>query len=219
MWQFEILEPCFYSFLMEVSGRDQEKRTGTHILAHHKPSTEGDCTSRPGCELQEHPFCCSWHKYEAEIKGSSTFCGCKQIHHRPSVKGHKLLSARDTFQSRRGCPWQWHTAALCHINFSCSSLWFLSCFSVEGFFRGGGGKAHRILIKEIKVFYSICTFATEKLFFFNLDVPWYTWPKFFSAVPTFCERLEVTPKRVKFWKWNMKIDKPVHELQCLFSEN
>lgn len=66
------------------------------------------------------------------------------------------------------------------------------------FFRGGGGKAHRILIKGIKVFYSICTFATEKLFFLNLDVPWYTWPKFFSAVPTFCERLEVTPKHVKF---------------------
>lgn len=115
----------------------------------HKPSTEPDCTNRQGCELEQHPSCCSWYNCEAEIKGNGTFSGCKQIHQRPSVKGHKLLSAWDTFKNRCGCPWQWHAASLCHIPFSCSSLWFLSGFSVEVFLGEGEVRHTEHLAKEL----------------------------------------------------------------------
>lgn len=123
----------------------------THLspAGQHKPPTERDCTNRPGCELEQHPFCCSWRNYEAEVKGNSTFCGCNQIHQRPSVKGHKkLLRARDTFKSRRGCSWQQHAASLCHVPFSCSSLWFLSWFSVELFLGEGEVRHTEYLSKE-----------------------------------------------------------------------
>lgn len=66
-------------------------------------------------------------------------------------------------------------------------------------FLGEGEVRHtEYLSKKLKCFIPFALLQQKSFFFFNLDVPWYTWPKFFSAVPTFCERLEVTPKRVKF---------------------
>lgn len=123
-------------FLQLLDGSDRPwagraEGTGT-FPSQHKALVEQDCSPRPGWELEQLPFCCSWLSYEAELQGNCTFCGCKPLHQGPSVTGHQISSPRHS-QKQMQVPWQWHTASLCHIPFSCFSLWFLSCSSEKVF--------------------------------------------------------------------------------------
>lgn len=59
---FEILKPCFHSFLMKGTGPDQDEQNKMCVNPEdqHKTLVEQACNDRPGCE-NEHVFCCSWH--------------------------------------------------------------------------------------------------------------------------------------------------------------
>lgn len=55
---------------------------------------------------------------------------CQPLQQGPSVTGHHMPSPR---HPQKQMPWQWLASFLCHIPFSCSSLWFLSCSSEMAF--------------------------------------------------------------------------------------
>lgn len=199
-------------FLQLQDGGDwpqqEEQRGQAPFPCQLKAPVEQGCPPRLDWELEQIPSCCSWLSYKAELPGKCTFCAAN-----PFSRGHLSQVSRcpapDTLKGRCGCL-DSGTQPPCATSPSPAPVCEFFLVLVRGFFFRREARHTKYLWKELKVFYSTCTFIREKTILKNSHVPCYAWPKSFSAVPSFCETR--SPKYVKFWTWNMNIDEPIHEL-------
>lgn len=150
--------------LLDGSDRPRAGRaegTGT-FPSQHKALVEQDCSPRPGWELEQLPFCCSWLSYKAELKETAPSVAAN-----PFIRGHLSQVTRspapDTLKSRCRCL-DSGIQPPCATSPSPAPVCDFFLVLVRRFFRRERGKAHKILMKGIKVFYSTCTFTTENLF-------------------------------------------------------
>lgn len=131
----------------------------------HGASVEQGCSPR----LEQLPFSSSWLSYKAELQGNCTLCAANPF--RGHLSQVTRCPAPDTLKGRRRCldiPTSPSPAPVCDF--------FLVL--VRRFFRREA-KHTKFLWKEFKVFYSTCTFTTEKEF--SKIHRYHAWPKFFCS--------------------------------------